>query len=132
MTTAFIAGFAYGLTSVCVGQPFDTVKTRMQTCDHGAHSSSLRTARTILAQEGVKGLYRGGWSVLVIPATRSKHLIDRPDHLPFVLAGACLWCWYFTAFVMAVWACFLPTRQRVGGGLRIHSKRTIWCERLML
>ena len=39
---SFIAGGAYGLTSVAVGQPFDTVKTRMQARPDSVFSSSWR------------------------------------------------------------------------------------------
>ena len=52
-----ICGIAYGITSVLVGQPLETVKTQMQTLQNG---SSIETARKILKEEGVLGLYRGG------------------------------------------------------------------------
>lgn len=57
----FIAGFAYGTTTVIVGQPLDTIKTRMQAMNSNQHSSSaLRTASAIFQTEGIRGLYRGG------------------------------------------------------------------------
>jgi len=55
---SFVCGFAYGTTTVVVGQPFDTIKTRMQAFDGKA--SLITTARTIWQAEGVRGLYRGG------------------------------------------------------------------------
>ncbi len=58
----FIAGFAYGTTTVIVGQPLDTIKTRMQAL---GTKSSIDTAKSIFNQEGIKGLYRGGF-VLVL------------------------------------------------------------------
>jgi hypothetical protein len=58
----FIAGFAYGTTTVIVGQPLDTIKTRMQAL---GTSSALMTAKTIVLNDGIRGLYRGG-SVLVL------------------------------------------------------------------
>jgi len=59
---SFIAGSGYGLTSVIVGQPFDTIKTRAQM---GANLSSLSIATKIYAQEGIRGLYRGGLPLVV-------------------------------------------------------------------
>lgn len=58
----FIAGYAYGVTSVIVGQPLDTMKTRMQAL--GLKSAS-QTAAAILKQDGVAGLYRGGLPLFV-------------------------------------------------------------------
>lgn len=58
----FIAGFAYGTTTVIVGQPLDTIKTRMQAM--GTHSA-VSTARSIFQQEGLRGLYRGGSALIL-------------------------------------------------------------------
>ena len=56
-----IAGMVYGATNVLVGQPFDTVKTKMQT--QSAHMSSkismTDSARRIMFKEGLQGFYRG-------------------------------------------------------------------------
>ena len=54
---SFICGFAYGTTTVIVGQPLDTIKTRMQA--KGTGSSMIATASTIFKKEGIAGLYRG-------------------------------------------------------------------------
>lgn len=54
---SFICGFAYGTTTVIVGQPLDTIKTRMQA--KGTGSSMVTTAVSIFQREGVAGLYRG-------------------------------------------------------------------------
>jgi solute carrier family 25 carnitine/acylcarnitine transporter 20/29 len=54
----FLCGLGYGLTNVIVGQPFDTIKTRQQTLP-GA--STLKFVR----DEGLRGLYRGGGSIIV-------------------------------------------------------------------
>lgn len=58
----FLSGASYGLTTVIVGQPLDTVKTRMQ-----GMSSSSATAifRDLYTKEGLKGLYRGGLPLIV-------------------------------------------------------------------
>lgn len=65
---SFIAGFAYGLTNVIVGQPLDTIKTRMQTViksDGSSKINSLSIASDIYNKEGIKGLYRGGLSLVI-------------------------------------------------------------------
>lgn len=63
----FIAGFAYGATSVIVGQPLDTIKTRMQALGSFAQpaQSSWGVAKDLLHREGVRGLYRGGTSLFI-------------------------------------------------------------------
>ena len=55
---SFICGFAYGTTTVIVGQPFDTIKTRQQAYDSKA--GLISTFRSIYNAEGIRGLYRGG------------------------------------------------------------------------
>lgn len=61
---SFIAGFFYGVTTVLVGQPFDTIKTRMQVTGNQA-ASAFSTGNHIFQTEGIKGLYRGG-SILIV------------------------------------------------------------------
>ena len=52
-------GVLYGTTSVCVGHPFDTIKTKMQ-AQHGYESHSMiRSFGTTLKKQGIRGLYRG-------------------------------------------------------------------------
>jgi len=62
---SFTAGAAYGLTSVAVGQPLDTVKTRMQARPDLASSSAWRVAWDLLRTQGPVGLYRGGLPVVL-------------------------------------------------------------------
>jgi len=63
---SFVAGFAYGLTNVIVGQPLDTIKTRMQTVvKTNTRINSLTIANEIYKVEGIKGLYRGGLSLVI-------------------------------------------------------------------
>jgi len=61
----FAAGAAYGLTSVIVGQPLDTIKTRMQARPDSMKSSSVRIAVDLARSQGIKGLYRGGIPVVL-------------------------------------------------------------------
>eukprot|EP00605_Chrysophyceae_sp_TOSAG23-4_P001402 GSChrysophyteH1.ASY1.ANO1.1524.1 assembled CDS len=55
----FIAGFGYGTTSVFVGQPFDTIKTRAQMPKFFG-VNPFRIGKQIFTSEGLAGLYRGG------------------------------------------------------------------------
>ena len=55
---SFVAGFAYGITTVVVGQPLDTIKTRMQAMN--SSGTMISTCKEIIKNEGIKGLYRGG------------------------------------------------------------------------
>lgn len=59
----FIAGFTYGITTTVVGQPFDTIKTRLQTGTSLKSSSAINIGKDIFRAEGIMGLYRGGLSV---------------------------------------------------------------------
>lgn len=52
-----ICGFAYGTSSVIVGQPLETIKTQMQTKNK---TSIISTTQSIIKNEGILGLYRGG------------------------------------------------------------------------
>lgn len=56
----FFAGASYGLTTVAVGQPLDTIKTRMQGMPSAQSHSSLVVAQNLFQREGLRGLYRGG------------------------------------------------------------------------
>ena len=61
----FVAGASYGLTTVVIGQPLDTVKVRMQGLPSAANSSGFKVAADLFAKEGVAGLYRGGLPLFV-------------------------------------------------------------------
>ena len=56
----FTAGASYGLTTVAVGQPLDTIKTRLQGMPALKKSNMLQVAREVFLREGMRGLYRGG------------------------------------------------------------------------
>ncbi len=53
-------GLLYGFTAVAVGQPFDTVKTKMQAMKGFESHSLWRTLARTVRERGVTGLYRGG------------------------------------------------------------------------
>lgn len=61
----FAAGASYGLTTVVVGQPLDTVKVRMQGLPSAARSSGFQVAGQLYAKEGIAGLYRGGLPLFI-------------------------------------------------------------------
>lgn len=70
---SFIAGFAYGGTTVLLGQPMETLKTLAQVPSAAATSadagrgrpSIVTTARELYATAGVRGFYRGGMPLLL-------------------------------------------------------------------
>jgi solute carrier family 25 carnitine/acylcarnitine transporter 20/29 len=53
-----VPGFAAGLSTLFVGQPFDTVKVRLQTRTAGA-TSFWGALRLCVREEGLLGLYKG-------------------------------------------------------------------------
>ena len=53
-----VAGGLGGLACVLAGQPFDTVKVKMQTYPH-LYSSTYQAFRKTLSQEKLKGFYAG-------------------------------------------------------------------------
>ena len=62
---SFVAGASYGAMSVVVGQPLDTVKTRMQAHSANLNANPFVTATTLFKKEGIRGLYRGGTPIFV-------------------------------------------------------------------
>lgn len=65
LLVTFAAGASYGMTTVLVGQPLDTVKTRMQGLPSASKSSSFQVAKDLFFREGIVGLYRGGLPLFV-------------------------------------------------------------------
>lgn len=61
----FFAGASYGFTTVIVGQPLDTIKTRMQGLASSNSNKMLRVASDLFQKEGIRGLYRGGLPLFV-------------------------------------------------------------------
>ncbi|KEG13611.1 putative mitochondrial carrier protein [Trypanosoma grayi] len=67
---AFLPGAAQGITTVVLGHPLDTAKTRMQALGPGASRFFLRTSWNMVREEGVRSLYRGVTPPLVMSATK--------------------------------------------------------------
>ena len=57
--TALGSGLAYGVTTVIVGHPIDTIKNKMQAQEGYEAKDAVRTIITTLRTQGVFGLYRG-------------------------------------------------------------------------
>ena len=53
------AGSLFGVTSVAIGQPFDTIKTKMQTQSGYQNKTMLQTIKATLRSQGPVGFYRG-------------------------------------------------------------------------
>ena len=53
----FFAGFVSGTASIVVGQPFDTIKVRLQT--DASYASASDCARTLLRREGPLAFFKG-------------------------------------------------------------------------
>lgn len=60
-----ITGMQFGITIVIIGQPFDTVKTKMQAQEEYKSKSFLQSINSIYKQEGLRGFYRGGTSIVL-------------------------------------------------------------------
>ena len=52
-------GVMYGTTSVAVGHPIDTIKTKMQAQSGFESRGMIRTFLTTVQSQGIRGLYRG-------------------------------------------------------------------------
>lgn len=61
----FLSGFVYGITSVVVGQPFDTLKTLKQNDKSLNPQSYTQIAKDLIRTDGPKGLYRGSMAPLI-------------------------------------------------------------------
>lgn len=55
----FATGVLFGVTSVCVGHPFDTIKTKMQAQQGFENMNMRKSFAFVFKKEGIKGLYRG-------------------------------------------------------------------------
>jgi solute carrier family 25 carnitine/acylcarnitine transporter 20/29 len=62
---SFASGALFGLSSVTVGQPLDTIKTRMQALPRDSKASTWTATSTLFRTQGFRGLYRGGMPLFV-------------------------------------------------------------------
>ena len=53
------AGVLYGLTSVVVGHPLDTIKTKMQAQSGFEKTSMVKSFAQVVKTQGIRGLYKG-------------------------------------------------------------------------
>ncbi|CCW66721.1 unnamed protein product [Phytomonas sp. Hart1] len=65
-----LPGAIQGVTSVLIGHPLDTVKTRMQARGPCVSASTFTTILGIVSHEGWRSLYRGVTPPLIIMATK--------------------------------------------------------------
>ena len=56
----FFSGICYGATNAVVGQPFDTVKCRMQTQSRYMSGTARDAFFKLVRSDGLTGLYKGG------------------------------------------------------------------------
>jgi len=61
----YLAGVSGGVAVVCVGHPFDTMKTRLQTAPKNFYSSTLDAVSRTFRLEGIRGFYTGMLSPLL-------------------------------------------------------------------
>jgi solute carrier family 25 carnitine/acylcarnitine transporter 20/29 len=98
----FAAGASYGLTTVVVGQPLDTIKVRMQGLPSASQQNALTVGRDLFLREGIRGLYRGGLPLFIGGSFmrsaqfgvsgKVKHWLDDHPHLPhFKVFGLMDW-----------------------------------------
>lgn len=59
------AGTIGGISQVLVGQPFDTVKVRLQSAPEGTYKGAGDVVKQLLQNEGLKGFYKGTLTPLV-------------------------------------------------------------------
>ena len=72
---SFISGIIGGTGLVAAGQPFDTVKTKMQTFPElYTKSGSMSCMKSIYAREGVRGLYVGSVSAIAVNVAENSVL----------------------------------------------------------
>lgn len=58
-------GTVGGIAQVLVGQPFDTVKVRLQSAPEGTYNGALDVVKKLIADEGPKGFYKGTLTPLI-------------------------------------------------------------------
>ena len=84
----FAAGASYGFITVLVGQPFDTIKTRLQAMpDAAGASNSFAVGQALFRREGIRGLYRGGMPLLLSGSLMRSAQFGISSHTKTYLEG---------------------------------------------
>ena len=68
-------GVAYGITSVLVGHPFDTIKTKMQAQKGFESSGMVNTFVRTLKTQHIAGLYRYLFEIIIKCMSLSLHVL---------------------------------------------------------
>lgn len=61
----FFGGTMGGIAQVLCGQPFDTVKVRLQSASEGTYSGAGDVIKKLISNEGLRGFYKGTLTPLV-------------------------------------------------------------------
>ncbi|XP_022087227.1 mitochondrial arginine transporter BAC2-like isoform X2 [Acanthaster planci] len=80
-------GVLYGVTSVCVGHPFDTIKTKMQAQAGFEKDGLFRTLTKTFKTQGIIGFYR--YTFLDNPFCKYEIPLTGGLQVRVLLAGAC-------------------------------------------
>ncbi|KAG5867056.1 hypothetical protein JTB14_019122 [Gonioctena quinquepunctata] len=101
MSLDFFAGCLGGMAGVIVGHPLDTAKVHLQTQDvkNPRYSGTVHCLRSLMAKEGVRGIYRGVTSPLLgvagisavvfgVYGNTQRRLKDPDSLMSHALAGA--------------------------------------------
>ena len=67
-----LVGVLYGTTSVAVGHPFDTIKTKMQAQQGFENEGMIRSFAKTVKTQGIKGLYRLASLIFSLFSMRTK------------------------------------------------------------
>ena len=85
--TGFVAGVLSGVTKLVIGHPFDTLKVRLQVSGERFNNSVLTCLRRTVAQEGLRGLYKGGTPPLFGWAVMDSVMLGSLSNYRRLLAG---------------------------------------------
>jgi len=124
MLADFLAGGAGGLCLLAVGQPFDTVKVRMQTQNH-IYKNAISCVKTTLAKEGPTAFYKGVAPMVIAPVfalsfmgyEHGKQIFGSDSYTKLALAGA--WSGLYTTAIIGPGErikCVTQTTDKYGKG----------------
>src|ERR1700730_16597159 len=67
----FIAGTLAGICQTVAGQPFDTIKVRLQVSSHSKYTGPFDCLTKTVKIEGISGLYKGMLTPLLFSAVKT-------------------------------------------------------------